>query len=71
MPITDQLFGDDVSKHIKNCDNSVSVAKEKCPTSYRPYRGRHNFRGGQYRGTKGSARYQPYPQNMLYAYGGM
>ena len=29
MPITTQLFGDDVSKDIKSCDSLVSIGKEQ------------------------------------------
>ena len=80
MPITTNLFGDDITRDIKNCDTGISVAKENY--SYfnnRPIRGRGNFR--VFRGHRGYQRFQPYPaygypnyQNygnqQNYAYGG-
>ena len=69
MPISAKLFGDDVTKDIKNSDTGVSIAKENYPTYYKPYRGLPVFRGNFPRGMRGVNRYQPYPQNMQY--GGM
>ena len=76
-PISTQLFGDQIAKKIKELDTSVSVGKENYPryamgnvSSGRPFRGQGNFRGGQGRGGRGSARYQPYPQQFVpYGYG--
>lgn len=76
-PISTQLFGDQIAKKIKELDTSVSVGKENYyrygmgnVNSSRPFRGRGNFRGGQWRGGRGSARYQPYPQQFVpYGYG--
>ena len=80
MPITTNLFGDDIARDIKNCDTGISVAKENYSNFNNiPIRGRGNFRG--FRGHRGYQRFQPYPaygypnyQNygnqQNYAYGG-
>ena len=71
-PITTQLFGDHISHQIKECDTSVSVGKENYGPRFtmgntgRPFRGKVNFRGNQWRGSRGFARYQPYPQYPQY-----
>ena len=57
VPITSQLFGDELSKEIKNCDSSVSVGKENY-FGFRPQRGRGFFRGA--RGQRGGNRFHPY-----------
>lgn len=70
MPVSTKLFGDDITKDVKNCDTGISIAKENYPAYYnRPYRGRGAFRAGYSRGMRSNYRYQPYPQNMQY--GGM
>ena len=67
MPVTSKLFGDDVSKEVKNCDSLAYLGKD----AYRSagytrggYRGRFPRRGyGSYSGYQGQpSRYQPYPQ---------
>ena len=47
-PITGQLFGDDLNKEIKNCDTSVSVARENYGSfnNRGQSRGRAHGRGG-------------------------
>ena len=67
MPITTKLFGDDVARDIKNCETGISIAKDSFQ-SYRPYRGRGNFRGGFVRNQRGSLRYQPYPAQYQQGY---
>lgn len=73
MPISTKLFGDDVTKDVKNCDTGVSLAKDSYPGFYgynKPFRARGGYSRGVYsRGSRGGFRYQPYPQNMHY--GGM
>ncbi|MCG7879446.1 MAG: hypothetical protein N0C90_24410 [Candidatus Thiodiazotropha endolucinida] len=67
-PITDKLFGDDISKDIKNCDSLSSLGKDQ---SYRPYRGR----GGRFprRGYNnygyGYQQQSGYASNYGYGYG--
>ena len=65
MPISNKLFGDDVSKEVKNSDTGISIAKDGYNYNYyRPYRGRGMFPNrGNYRGSgMRSFRYQPYQQ---------
>lgn len=58
MPISTKLFGDDVTKDIRNCDTGVSIAKENYPNNFRPYTARGPFRvGGYSRGSQGSFRF--------------
>ena len=67
MPISSKLFGDDITKDVKNCDTGISIAKENYQNFYnRPYRGRGTFRDSFSRGMRGYNRYQPYPQNFQY-----
>ena len=63
MPISNKLFGDDVSKEVKNSDTGISIAKDGYNSNYyRPYRGRGMFPNrGKYRGSGMRIfRYQPY-----------
>ena len=56
MPVTSKLFGDDVTKEIKNCDNMYSLGREK----YGPYESR-SFRGKMpFRGAKRGRSFHPY-----------
>jgi hypothetical protein len=61
-PVTNQLFGDDISKEIKNCDLGLSLGKER--NDFKSYK----MRGSSYRGNfkRGQGRYQPYNQNQSY-----
>lgn len=60
MPITKNLFGDDVSKEIKSCDSMAYIAKDSQYGSYKPWRGRGTNRPFR-RGYSGNYRFQPYP----------
>ena len=53
MPTSNKLFGDDVSKEVKNSDTGISIAKDGYNSNYyRPYRGRGMFPNrGNYRGS--------------------
>lgn len=74
VPITDELFGDDLSKYVKDISDSQRVANKitrgkvnprgaysRAAPRGRPWRGGHGYRG---------ARFQPYPyygqQNFLW-----
>lgn len=64
MPITEKLFGDDISKDIKNCDNMAFLTKE--PSTFRggfKSRGSRLPRKGYYSnsGSYQTQRFQPYP----------
>ena len=68
MPITSNLFGDEVSKDIKACDSLVAIGKEQFNrnmyyhgrgNSRYQRRGHGNFNPSGY----GSQRYQPYQSN--------
>ena len=37
-PVTNRLFGDDLNKEIKNCDTSISIARDQS-TPFRGFRG--------------------------------
>ena len=73
MPITTKLFGDELSKEIKNCDSLASLGRDSGSFNYRggfrPSRGRFMRRGSsytsQYGGFQGH-RYQPYQQRGQY-----
>ena len=68
VPITSNLFGDDLPKEIRNCDAAVSVARDNYGYGgFRPNRGRGYYRGP--RGQRGGFRYQPYPPQYQH-YGG-
>ena len=66
VPITSNLFGDDLPKEIWNCDAAVSVARDNYGYGgFRPNRGRGYYLGP--RGQRGGFRYQPYsPQYQHY-----
>ena len=68
VPISSNLFGDELSKEIKNCDAAVSVGKENYVYGgYRPQpRGRGFFRGQ--RGQRGGYRHHPYATQFSYGY---
>ncbi|KAL4216510.1 hypothetical protein ACF0H5_024233 [Mactra antiquata] len=58
IPIISFLFGDNVAKDIKACDDGVSLAKEKY--------GYHNQQSrdrGNWRYKRGQTRYNPYSQS--------
>ncbi|MCG8113303.1 MAG: hypothetical protein N0E59_21335 [Candidatus Thiodiazotropha taylori] len=61
MPISTKLFGDDVTKDVKNCDTGVSLAKDSYPGFYgynKPFRARGGYSRGVYsRGSRGGFRY--------------
>lgn len=71
-PITDKLFGDDISKDIKDCDSSTSLGKEQ-NFSYRPNRsrgGRFPRRGYSNTGNYGYGyQHSGYGSNYGYGYG--
>lgn len=71
QPITDKLFGDEVSKEIKACDSMTALGKYD--GFYNKFRGAAKFgRRGAYRDYNRSGsyhddnRYQPYPQRGGY-----
>ena len=74
--ITDQLFGDDISKEIKKCESNSGLAKDQYYGNYanrRPYRGRGTFnprfsRRG-YAGGQGYGFQQPGYGSNYYGYG--
>ncbi|KAH3894458.1 hypothetical protein DPMN_018615 [Dreissena polymorpha] len=66
MPVTTQLFGDDIAKEVKNCETSLNLGKMRPQQSFQPnffprggFRGRfpRNFNRG-----RGNVRYMPYGQ---------
>ena len=73
MPITTQLFGDDISKEIKSCDSLANVGRDTYKYQYRSgWRGRSGRGQLQYKRGYGNSynqtnsaygnRYQPYSQ---------
>ncbi|XP_053373635.1 uncharacterized protein LOC123550464 [Mercenaria mercenaria] len=64
-PITNQLFGDDIVKEIKNCDTGISLASQRYEN--RHFRGRQsvgNYRNAYRRG----GRMHPYGQQQYNQY---
>lgn len=66
MPITGKLFGDDISKEIKNCDNLASLGREPSTFYTGNFRSHGRYpRRGAYTTSQSSFyanRYQPYSQ---------
>lgn len=66
-PISDKLFGDDLSKEIKTCDSQINLGKDSFNSSM-PYRqNTRSFRGRpSYRRPYQGQRYTPYPSRGNY-----
>lgn len=63
-PITNQLFGDDIAKEIKNCDTGISLAFQRYES--RHFRGRQSV--GSYRNAYRRGRMHPYGQQQYGQY---
>ena len=65
--ITDKIFGDDITKDIKNCDSLYCLGKDQGYSYYRPNRGRGNR--FPRRGYNGGYGYQQSGYGSSYGYG--